>query len=66
VLLSGYEVFPSRGSKCNAPIYPQTWWCILRGAPPLREASPAESRARERVRQAQEIGWSMSIHPSWR
>ena len=62
VLLSGYELHPPRGSKGNGPIYPQTWWCVMRGLPARSEPLPAEARARERERQAQEIGRTMSSH----
>ena len=33
VLLGGVEYFPPRGAKGNGPMYPQTWWCLLRSGP---------------------------------
>ena len=38
VLLAGIEVFPPRGSKGTGPMYPQTWWCVLKGGPERTEA----------------------------
>lgn len=66
ILLAGIEVHPPRGSKGNGPIYPQTWWCMLQGGPMRVEASPAESRARERARQTEAIGASMARHDTRR
>ena len=65
-LLSGYEIIPPRGSKGNGTMYPQTWWCVLRGGPLVTQPAPAEPRARERASHAQEIGRTMSIYPSRR
>ena len=62
VLLAGTEVHPPRGSKGSGPTYPQTWWCVLRGGPARTEATPAESRAKEREREAQRIGATMHNH----
>ena len=41
VLLSGIEVHPPRGTKGNGPIYPQTWWCVLRDADMPTQGAPA-------------------------
>ena len=62
VLLSGYELHPPRGIKGNGPIYPQTWWCVMRGLPARSEVSPTEARARVREQKAQEIGRTMAGH----
>jgi hypothetical protein len=62
VLLAGVELYAPRGSKGSGPSYPQTWWCVLRGGPARTEASPAESRAKEREREAHRIGASMHNH----
>ncbi|VWX58907.1 conserved hypothetical protein [Burkholderiales bacterium 8X] len=65
VLLSGNELHPPRGAKGSGPMYPQTWWCVLRGAVD-RDADPARARAREQERLAQQFGASMASHPARR
>ena len=40
VLLAGYETHPPRGSKGSGPIYPQSWWCLLRGTPERTQVTP--------------------------
>ena len=62
ILLAGMEVHPPRGSKGAGPIYPQTWWCVLKGGPEFVPASPAVSRAREREHQAHEVGRTMATY----
>ncbi|MDM0110037.1 hypothetical protein QTH97_34400 [Variovorax sp. J22R24] len=66
VLLKGMEVHPPRGAKGNGPMYPQTWWCILRGGPVRTQGSPAEARAMERERQAREFGAALNRWPTRR
>lgn len=62
LLLTGIEVHPPRGSKGSGPVYPQTWWCVLCGEPTVSQGSSAEARLPELVRQAHEIGRTMSSH----
>lgn len=64
VLLAGYEMQPPRGSKGSGPVFPQAWWCVLRGGHVGSPVSPAESRERERAREAAEVARTMSSHPS--
>ena len=66
VLLKGLEVLPPRGAKGPDTLFPQTWWCVLRGEPLHAEPSPAAARARERERQARDVGASMVNHYSGR
>lgn len=62
VLLAGYEMHPPRGSKGDGQVFPQAWWCVLRGGHAGAPASPARSRELERARDAAEIGRTMSAH----
>jgi len=62
LLLSGYEVYPPRGAKGSGTVFPQTWWCVLRGAPDFAPASVERARALVRSREASEIGRTMASH----
>lgn len=62
VLISGYEVYPPRGAKGSGPVFPQTWWCLLREGPEVAPASVARAQAKARSREASEIGRTMSAH----
>ena len=66
VLLSGLECFPARGVKGSGPVYAQTWWFVLRGGLAVTEGSPAEARAPQRQRGAEQIGASFNTHYSKR
>ena len=66
VLLSGVECFPPRGAKGRGLMYPQTWWCVLRGGPPRTEGSPAEARALERELEARRVGDALNRWPTRR
>lgn len=61
LLLSGYEVYPPRGSKGSGPVFPQTWWCMFRDAPNV-PVSVEAARSLARSREASEIGRTMSAH----
>ena len=63
VLLTGIEVHPTRGAKGTGPMFPQTWWCDLHPKPRAKVADPAESRRRERERQAREVGGALLRRP---
>lgn len=62
LLLAGYEVYPPRGSKGSGPVFPQTWWCVLREMPGAVPVSVEAARALARSREAAEIGRTMSAH----
>lgn len=66
LLMSGYEVYPARGAKGSGPVFPQTWWCMLREGPKFAPASVARAQALARSRDASEIGRTMSAHDSRR
>jgi hypothetical protein len=50
VLLTGIECYPPRGAKGRGAMYPQTWWCVLRGGPAKTIGDPAEARRLEHER----------------
>ncbi|MDM0058901.1 hypothetical protein [Variovorax fucosicus] len=62
LLLSGYEVYPPRGTKGSGTVFPQTWWCLLREMPDFAPASVERARALVRSREASEIGRTMAAH----
>ncbi|RZA21489.1 MAG: hypothetical protein EOP02_17210 [Proteobacteria bacterium] len=62
VLISGIEIYPPRGSKGSGPMFPQTWWCMLREVPEFGPVSVEKARALERSREAAEVGRTMSAH----
>lgn len=62
LLLSGYEVYPPRGAKGSGTVFPQTWWCVLRGVPDFAPASVERAQALVRSREASEIGRTMAAH----
>ena len=66
MLLTGIEVYPTRGAKGTGPMFAQTWWCDLspKGRPTI--ADPAEARRRERERQARDVGTSLLRRPARR
>lgn len=66
VLLTGIEIYPTRGAKGTGPMFPQTWWCELSPKGRPAAADPAESRRRERERQARDIGSALVRRPTRR
>ncbi|RZI69716.1 MAG: hypothetical protein EOP80_17700 [Variovorax sp.] len=62
LLISGYEVYPPRGTKGSGPVFLQTWWCLLREGPEVAPASVARAQAMARSRAAAEIGRTMTMH----
>jgi hypothetical protein len=66
MLLTGIECYPPRGAKGRAPMYLQTWWCVLRGGPAKTIGDPAESRRLEREQEAREIGNALNRWPTRR
>lgn len=63
VLLTGIEIYPTRGAKGTGPMFPQTWWCELNPKGRTSIADPAEARRCEREREAREIADSLLQRP---
>jgi hypothetical protein len=63
LLLTGVEIYPTRGGKGTGPMFVQTWWCELNPKPRSTVANPAEARRRERERQAREVGGALLRRP---
>ncbi|WP_143684683.1 hypothetical protein [Variovorax sp. KK3] len=59
ILLTGFEVYPTRGLKGAGPIYRQTWWCETNPNRQKPTADPTEARRRERERAARQVGTSL-------
>lgn len=55
-----------RGAKGRGPMYPQTWWCVLRGGPAKTIGDPAEARALEREIEARRVGDALNRWPTKR
>ena len=66
LLLTGIEIYLTRGAKGTGPMFPQTWWCELASKPRTSIADPAAARQRERERQAREIGKTLLRRPTRR